>query len=252
MAEDKRKFGKKEFDRYVNFLSKGSKRGKERAELLKDRYKRWIGSGVSKDEAAKKALASAQQTTARKMKKKTGNKYWNTIMGRALTRHQKDQYYTVRFKSQDKDLPYFPSEEELREKKEIERLQSMAGILDYNKEEEAKKYLEEKKEAESEEKGKSGIEIQRVCPRCGSTPVLTTETPGILYCPSCGAEFPAKTKSEDTAGTAISNIIHSSITTIVISALIGLMIPTIFGSQFGMLGTTLIGVGIIFLGLSKI
>jgi len=92
------------------------------------------------------------------------------------------------------------------------------------------------------------MQINRVCPECGSSPVLTIpEDPGKLYCPACGHRFSAKQKE-----TAFSNIIHSDITVIFISTLAGLMIPVIFGSTFGLLGTALIGVGVIFLGLSKL
>jgi|GEM_PF-2615044 len=92
------------------------------------------------------------------------------------------------------------------------------------------------------------MQVNRVCPECSSSPVLTIpEKPGYLYCPACGHEFSAKQKEK-----GFSNIIHSDITVIFISTLAGLLVPVIFGSTFGLLGTALIGVGIIFLGLSKL
>ncbi len=85
-----------------------------------------------------------------------------------------------------------------------------------------------------------------LCSYCGSSNTVVVK-PGLVKCNTCG-----KTQKVGGGGeSAISDIVHSSMMTIIISALIGLAIPMIFGSDFGLLGTTMIGVGIIFLGLSK-
>ena len=88
------------------------------------------------------------------------------------------------------------------------------------------------------------------CPVCGSRDI---EREGDKFkCKECGyigepKEFRVK-KEEREEGT-FSEIMHSSFTPVAIAAFIGLMIPVIFGAN---LGTALIAVGIIFLGLSKI
>ena len=88
------------------------------------------------------------------------------------------------------------------------------------------------------------------CPVCGSRDIKSEGDK--FKCKKCGYIGEAKefvVKNEEHEEGTFSEIIHSSFTPVAIAAFIGLMVPVIFGVS---IGTALIAVGIIFLGLSKI
>lgn len=102
-------------------------------------------------------------------------------------------------------------------------------------------------ESQAEEIQTRGIQTNIVCPNCGATNLITSGVPGHLVCPACGKTFPAKMRTTSAA----SSIVHFSFVPIVVGGVIGALIPILLSDMFGTLGTTLIGVGIFFLGLSK-
>lgn len=114
------------------------------------------------------------------------------------------------------------------------------------------KEWEEKRGEEKKEKGEGGTGKSAgiPCPECGSTATEATGKKDVIWCPVCNRRV--RIPEPEGEESAISNVIHSSFTTIIISVIVGLLIPIIFGSSFDFLGTMLIGLGIIFLGFSRI
>ncbi len=89
------------------------------------------------------------------------------------------------------------------------------------------------------------------CPKCEKRNVRVTDE-GVYICNECGFssrnadDFFPKVKGNEGA---LSEVIHSSYLPVAVATFVGLMIPIIFGAN---IGTALVAVGIIFLGLSKI
>lgn len=98
---------------------------------------------------------------------------------------------------------------------------------------------------------KGGTARDAKCPKCGERNARVTDE-GVYICQKCGYssrnadDFFPKIKEGESG---LSDIIHSSYMPVAVAAFVGLMIPILFGAS---MGTILVCVGIIFLGLSKI
>lgn len=152
------------------------------------------------------------------------------------------------------------ADEKAREQEEKNRLMGMrprayGGKYNVPTSDESKKQMDDwdrkRKEGKEEQSPGTGESAGKPCPECGSTATQTTNKPNVIYCPVCKKSYVVK-KEREPGESSIPSLLHSSFTIIIISAIIGLMVPLIFGPSFGTLGTGLIGLGIIFLGLSKI
>lgn len=160
-------------------------------------------------------------------------------------------------------------QEKAREKEEIDRLMGMrprAYDEKYNvptAEESEKQMKEWERKRKEKKKGKgkeeripgTGVTAGLVCPECGSNATETTNKPNVIYCPVCKKTYVIKKEVESEGGAiynTLSDVIHSSMTTIVVSAIIGLFIAFYLGQFFNPLGCMFIGLGIIFMGLSRI
>ncbi|UCG95613.1 MAG: hypothetical protein JSV92_01015 [archaeon] len=101
----------------------------------------------------------------------------------------------------------------------------------------------------SDDKSDEKTKGRAKCPTCGSRNLEYKEESNTYYCPTCKVAYTRDEVLPPPGEGGLSEIAHSSFTPVAIAAFIGLMIPVIFGAN---LGTALIAVGIIFLGLSKI
>ncbi len=140
------------------------------------------------------------------------------------------------------------TEKKLEKEKALEQSGKFFDMTEKKIESQRKKDEEKDKKTTNREKPSGGK-----CPKCGSHN-LRYDADGKIACNSCGfigSGYDFYPDKKGLEGTSV-GILHSSITPIVTSLVLGLLVSLVLGPYTNQLGATLIGVGIIFFGLSKI